>query len=110
MINLNKKKLKINKFRDNHNLGKENKLISFHDPQKIDGKLLKIVKEYLFEKHGIIKMLRFFFFGIHVFMLNNIQKKIPKDFATKVSPLTYNSNVNYNKSCMFLHTLVIGTL
>ncbi len=37
---------------------KENKLISSHDPQKVDGKLLKIVKEYLFENHGIIKMLR----------------------------------------------------
>jgi hypothetical protein len=27
-------------------------------PKNIDGKLLKIVKEYLFEKHGIIKVLR----------------------------------------------------
>jgi hypothetical protein len=48
----------------------------------------------LFEKHGWhhkdVKVI-FLFFGIHVFMLNNIQKKIPKDFATKAkqAPLTY---------------------
>lgn len=56
MISLHKKNKKNSEITTT--CEKENKLISSHDPQKIDGKLLKIVKEYLFEKHGIVKMLR----------------------------------------------------